>query len=130
MRGRLLALCLLAYPRARRERDRDYLRDLALDLAEAQGVRRQALSLLAGGVRERIAVRRRAPGAGFARLVIVVACFAALAFAASGLIDSGAGGGQVVSEIEVERVECEATQAPTTTLRCTRRTKAAAWRGG
>jgi hypothetical protein len=35
MSRRLLDLCLLAYPRARRERDRAYLRDLALDLAES-----------------------------------------------------------------------------------------------
>jgi hypothetical protein len=34
MSRRLLDLCLLAYPRARRERDRAYLRDLALDLAD------------------------------------------------------------------------------------------------
>ena len=48
MRRRLLDLCLLAYPRASRQRDSDYLRDLALDLAERQGLARQAVSLLSG----------------------------------------------------------------------------------
>jgi hypothetical protein len=114
MRERLLDLCLLAYPRARRERDRDYLRDLALDLAETQGVLRQAWSLLAGGLRARIEVPRRAPGAGLRRSVkrIVVACFAlaALAFAATGLIVSERGGGAAVSE--VDHFVCQYMQEP------------------
>lgn len=114
MTGRLLDLCLLAYPRARRERDRDYLRDLALDLAETQGMLRQAWSLLVGGIRERIEVRRRAPGAGLKGLVkrIVIACLAlaALAFAATGLIVSEGGDGEAVSE--VEHFVCHDTQEP------------------
>lgn len=72
MSRRLLDLCLLAYPRARRERDRDYLRDLALDLAEGQGLMRQAGSLLLGGLRERVAsLGRWAWRAGAASLVVV-----------------------------------------------------------
>ena len=46
MSRRLLDLCLLAYRRARRERDRDYLRDLALDFAETHSLAHEALSLL------------------------------------------------------------------------------------
>ena len=64
MRRRLLELCLLAYPRARRDRDGDYLRDLALELAETYGLRRQVLSLLRGGLGARIEAatpRGRAP---------------------------------------------------------------------
>jgi hypothetical protein len=59
MRRRLLDLCLLAYPRASRRRDRDYLRDLALELAERHGFARQAVSLLLGGARERTGRARR-----------------------------------------------------------------------
>ena len=61
MRERWLGWCLLAYPKADRERDGDYLVDLALELGERSGVRRQALSLLGGGLLERVrGVRRRA----------------------------------------------------------------------
>ena len=61
MRERWLARCLLAYPKASRERDGGYLLDLALELGEASGVRRQALSLLRGGLAERVrGVGRRA----------------------------------------------------------------------
>jgi len=103
VRRRLLELCLLAYPRARRRRDRDYLRDLALDLAETQGLLRQAWSLLGGGLRDRIELRRRR-----SRLVkrALVACFvlAAPALAAGWLITSEGGDRLAVSE--VERVVC------------------------
>ena len=89
MRQRLLALCLFAYPRVRRERDRDYLRDLALDLSETYGLRRQALSLLRGGLLERLEGPRLRPGAGHRGWVklVVVACsaLAVLGFAAGGL---------------------------------------------
>jgi hypothetical protein len=88
MSRRLLDLCLLAYPR---EHDRDYLRDLALDLAETQGMLPQAWSLLAGGLSERIAVRRRAP--------IVLAGFVLVALA-TGVIVSERGTGGTVSEVE------------------------------
>ena len=49
MRRRLLAACLLAYPRSRRDRDGGYLLDLALELAEESGTARQAASLVLGG---------------------------------------------------------------------------------
>ncbi len=78
MSRRLLDLCLLAYPRGPRRRDRDYLRDLALDLAERQGLGRQALSLLLGGLRER-AFRT---GKWSRRIAAASALGLALAFAA------------------------------------------------
>lgn len=53
MRRRLLALCLLAYPREVRERDGDALRDLALDLAAHNGTVREGLGLIRGGWAER-----------------------------------------------------------------------------
>jgi hypothetical protein len=75
MRERWLARCLLAYPKARRERDGGYLLDLALELGERSGVRRQALSLVRGGLLERVSgVRRRAAlaaGLGVATLLVV-----------------------------------------------------------
>lgn len=113
MRERLLDLCLLAYPRARRAADRDFLRDLALDLAETQGFPRQAWSLLGGGLRERIEGRRRRPpvsGGGWAkRIVVGSSVLAALAFAATGLIAPGGGSGGVR---EVERFACQYTEDP------------------
>jgi hypothetical protein len=117
VRGRLLDLCLLAYPGARRERDREYLRDLALDLAETQGLLRQAWSLLSGGLKERIELRRRWSGASLEGLVkrALVACFvlAAPAVAAGWLIVSE--GGDRLRVSEVERAVCEFTQdAPST----------------
>lgn len=62
--ARVLDLCLLAYPRARRRRDGAYLRDLALDLATVQGTPRQALSLLRGGLRARLSSRVGVVAAG------------------------------------------------------------------
>jgi hypothetical protein len=114
MRERLLDLCLLAYPRARRAADHDFLRDLALDLAETQGFPRQAWSLLGGGLRERIELRRRGrrppviAGGWAKRIVVGSSVLAALAFAATGLIAPGGGGG--VSE--VERFVCQYTDGP------------------
>lgn len=64
MRRLLLTLCLRAYPPAGRERDRNYLLDLALELSETYGVRRQAMSLVRGGIGERLASRRLRRGAG------------------------------------------------------------------
>ena len=58
MRRRLLELCLLAYPRAVRESDREHLRDLALDLAEQNGTTREAWGLLRGGIAARARRRR------------------------------------------------------------------------
>jgi hypothetical protein len=104
MRRGLLELCLLAYPRARRERDRDYLRDLALDLAEEQGVLRQGLSLLWGGLSERIEDRRRRSSASLGRWVkrTVVASFvlAALALAGTTLVVGPDGDSAFGREVE------------------------------
>jgi hypothetical protein len=100
MRRRLLDLCLWAYPRARREQDRAYLRDLALDLAESHGLGRQALSLLLGGLRDRIAAGRKAVGvrAGtwIRRAVVASFVLAALALAANELAGT--------TESDVERI--------------------------
>jgi hypothetical protein len=104
MRERLLDLCLLAYPRTRRAADRDYLRDLALDLAEAQGLPRQVWSLLAGGLRERIELRRRGPGAGLGgwttRIGVAFVVLAALALAATALLVPGGGAVERINEVE------------------------------
>jgi hypothetical protein len=112
MRGRrLLDLCLLAYPRACRERDRDYLRDLALEFAERQGLLRQACSLLGGGLRERIEVRRRSSLGGLVtRIAVASLVLAALAFASNGLIVSK--GGEGVATAEVDHFVCESTEDP------------------
>lgn len=72
MRGRLLELCLLAYPRAVRHSDREHLRDLALDLAESHGATREAFGLLRGGLAERARrwrTRRAAVAVGAATAV-------------------------------------------------------------
>jgi hypothetical protein len=107
MRRRLLDLCLLAYPRARRERDHDYLRDLALDLSETYGLRRQAMSLVRGGLGERIERhpmrRARRPRVWMRRLVVGCLVVAAMAFAASGLTGIAAGDGE---RVEVGRLVC------------------------
>jgi hypothetical protein len=101
MRRRLLDLCLLAYPRACRRRDRDYLRDLALELAERQGLARQARSLLLGGVRERAGgARRRRRRIGAASLAGLALAFGALA------VSAGARGTH-----EVDRFACAASTA-------------------
>jgi hypothetical protein len=110
MRRRLLDLCLLAYPRARRKADRDYLRDLALDFAETQGLLRQAWSLLSGGLAERIEVRRRRPGVSLGGWVnrVVGASFVLAAFAV-------AAHGPIVAEggdSEVERFVCQNAEDP------------------
>jgi hypothetical protein len=78
MTRRLLELCLLAYPRVSRKRDAEFLRDLALDLGGTHGFARQAMSLLLGGLKERIE--------GYRRRGAAIAClaFIALAVAASG----------------------------------------------
>ena len=60
MRRRLLDLCLLAYPRGIRGRDRDHLLDLALDLAAEHGTACEAFGLLRGGLAERHRRGRRA----------------------------------------------------------------------
>lgn len=107
MRRRVLDLCLLAYPRVRRERDHDYLRDLALELSDAYGLRRQAVSLVRGGLSERMECRRPRRGAGtrvwMRRLVVGGFVVAALAFAASGLTGIAAGDGE---RVEAGRFVC------------------------
>ena len=61
MRRRILALCVLAYPRSRRDRDGDYLRDLALELAERHGIHREIASLLRNGLIERVRPNLKTP---------------------------------------------------------------------
>jgi hypothetical protein len=105
MRERLLDLCLLAYPRARRAPDREFLRDLALELAETHGFPRQAWSLLGGGLRERIELRRRRRPVRVrhaAKRIGVAA--SALAFAAAVLVAYGRGDENVS---EVDEFVCE-----------------------
>jgi hypothetical protein len=113
MRRRLLDVCLLAYPRARRRPDREYLRDLALDLSRDYGFTRQARSLLRGGVSERLASWRERPGAGpltWARRAIVAATAAtALALVVSGLTGPASGSGD---HVEVERLACASVDHP------------------
>ena len=103
MRRALLGICVLAYPRALRERDREYLRDLALDLSETHGVWPQAISLLSGGFRARLRERRRPlehwlGGAGAAALLLTAA-----GFAATGLLGPAAAADE---RVEVERLTC------------------------
>ena len=74
MSRRLIDLCLLAYPRQVRRRDRDQLRDLALELAEDHGVLREAFGLLRGGLDE----RRREPATGRGVLAVGAATLLAL----------------------------------------------------
>ena len=104
MRRCLLDLCLLAYPRARRERDRAYLRDLALELAEDDGLARQALSLLLGGLRDRIEAGRKAGGVRVGtwvrRALVASFVFAALALAANGLVATTESDGERIHEVE------------------------------
>ena len=111
---RLLALCLLAYPRGRRTKDGAYLLDLALELSETYGVGRQALSLLRGGLAERV---RRRPRRG-ALLVGGVVATGLVLF--GGGLASGASGG-----MDVEVYSCSATtgggaaECAASRLRCT-----------
>jgi hypothetical protein len=86
----------------------DCLRDLALDLGGTHGFKRQAMSLLVGGLKERIEGYRRrgsAPVRTWARRA-AVACLAltALMVAASKL--TGIGGGDAGSVHEVEEYAC------------------------
>ena len=108
MTRRLLETCLLAYPRACRERDRDYLRDLSLDLADTHGLARQAMSSLVGGLKERIEVRRRRAGtstAGWARRT-AIACVALLGSTAAAIGLVGISRGDVGSVHELEEYVC------------------------
>jgi hypothetical protein len=104
MTRRLLDLCLHAYPHARRERDRAFLRDLALDLAEGDGLGRQALSLLLGGLRARIEANRKPGGVRLGtwirRALVASFVLAALALAANGLVGTTESDGERVREVE------------------------------
>jgi hypothetical protein len=66
MTRRVIEVCLLAYSRDVRRRDRDELRDLALELAEDHGVLREAVGLLRGGLAERWRRARPTRRAAFA----------------------------------------------------------------
>lgn len=97
MRRRLLAWCLLAYPRECRERDRDHLLDLATELSESNGVVVEGFSLLRGGLAARWTGRhRRRP----IRLRIAAACLVAVC---------AVGVGTVAVMNEEVRVEVETT---------------------
>jgi hypothetical protein len=131
MRRRFLDLCLLAYPRVRVERDREYLRDLALELAEAQGLLRQAWSLLVGGLRARIEVRRKGPRAGFrawARRAVFGSVALGLALAVTGLILAAEGGAE--RDREVEALTCVTDRAEAGACAATRREIAGRARAG
>lgn len=83
MRRRLIALCVLAYPRATRGADAVYLRDLALDFVDGSGFGRQLMSLLRGGLAQRfessrlrrpaVPIRWAVAGA-FAVAVVAIVC--------------------------------------------------------
>jgi hypothetical protein len=105
---RLLELCLVAYPRARRDRDRDFLRDVALDLGGTQGFTRQAVSLLLGGLKERIEGHRgrgAAPVRTWARRV-AVGCLALIVLTVAASTLTGIGSGDAGSVREVEEYAC------------------------
>jgi hypothetical protein len=102
VKRRLLDLCLLAYPRVSLERDREYLRDLALDLAPTQGLLRQAWSLVGGGLRERIETTRRQRGAGaWARRAGIGSLAVAALFAGVSLFATDQGSAEKRHEVEV-----------------------------
>lgn len=58
MSSRLLTLCLLAYPRALRDSDGEVLLGMAEECARVNGVGREALGLLIGGLATRVSVFR------------------------------------------------------------------------
>jgi hypothetical protein len=129
MRRRLLELCLLAYPREVRDRDRDHLRDLALDLAESHGTAREAFGLLRGGLAER---RRHRGRARRAVMVVGAATGLVLAFVSW---SAAAQGGRVEEDRFVCTGGCAAAEAEVAARErdgwtCTERREAAAvsWR--
>ena len=73
MKSRLIDLCLRSYPSTLEQREHDYLRDLALEMADdLGGAARQGLSLLRGGIVERFgSMRDRRPGWRPGRVVAV-----------------------------------------------------------
>ena len=101
MRRRLLDLCLLAYPRASRRRAVTICATWRWSLAERQGLARQAVSLLLGGVRERAGgAGRWSRRIGAASLVGLALAFGALA------VSAGAQGSH-----EVDRFACSEAAA-------------------
>jgi hypothetical protein len=103
MRRRVLTLCVLAYPRSRRDRDGDYLRDLALELAGDHGVRREVASLLGNGLVERVRLGRRS---SWRRHGVVAALVAIVSTGlAAGLLSWPA----MEQRFEAERFSCDAT---------------------
>ena len=130
MSRRLLAGCLLAYPRSRRERDGAYLLDLALELAEESGNTRQALSLVRGGFAERLRGRRRGPMllAGAVATAIVAVGGVAVAAEGSAEVEVQSCAGAACSSVETwaadrERAgwRCDRTSSPVdVSWQCTR----------
>jgi hypothetical protein len=110
MSRRLVELCLLAYPRARRDRDGEFLRDLALELADTDGLARQAWSLLMGGVKDRVAAHRGSLGGRWRARSrrAAVAAVAVLTVGAYALIATDWGGERVQ---EAERYVCTPNDA-------------------
>jgi hypothetical protein len=106
MRRRVLALCVLAYPRSRREQDGDYLRDLALELAEGHGVRREIASLLSNGLLERLRLSRRSAHLRYGAVVGLVAGIVSAGLAA-GLLSWPAVA--VEQRFEAEELTCAGT---------------------
>jgi uncharacterized membrane protein len=106
LRRRLVEICLLAYPRTRRDPDREYLRDLALELGDAYGLRRQAISLVRGGLAERLDSWRRVSHADAStwmrRTVVAGAVLAAIALTSS-VIGTATGEGE---RVEIDRATC------------------------
>jgi len=105
MRARLIDLCLLAYPREVRARDREHLRDLAMDLSDDHGAIREALGLLRAGLAER--GRRGSPArrAMVAVVAAVVVTVAGLTWTAAAL------GGRVDEDVFSCTGECPDTEA-------------------
>lgn len=133
MRRRLLGLCLLAYPRSIRTRDREHLHDLALELTEDHGVLREAWGLLRGGLTERWRAARPGRRAVVAVVGAASAALAVLSWPAMGEPtrveeDVFTCAADRCAEVEVQvaaRVEddwiCRDTGGPTAvTWRCTR----------
>ena len=99
MKRRLVELCVLAYPRGRRERDRAYIRDLTLELSETYGLPRQAASLIRGGFAERLRVGLRPLAAAGCVLI-------AIGVGVGSLLWPAGGAGE---RVEVEELACVET---------------------
>ena len=90
MNSRLIDLCLRSYPRTLVKRERDYLRDLALEMAgDKGGSARQGLSLLRGGIVQRFRSMREACH-GWRPAKVVAACSVLILTAVVGLVGATA----------------------------------------